>query len=153
MDDATVATVIQNLAKRCQAASEKAGWYEERDAINAFDKSEASNFPAGSALQKRFIERHTHNSVPVVTKLMLIVSEVSEAMEVIRRSEPDSPRLFVNVTDPVTGKMEGLPSELADIIIRTFELAVGLDIDIGSAIMEKMSNNAGRSYRHGSKRF
>lgn len=153
MDDATIATVIQNLAKRCQAASEKAGWYEERDAITNFDKSEASCIPAGSTLQKRFIERHTHNSVPVITKLMLIVSEVSEAMEVIRRAQPDAPQLYMSYTDPNTGKLEGLPSELADIVIRTFELAAAIDINIGAAIMEKMANNTGRTYRHGSKRF
>jgi NTP pyrophosphatase (non-canonical NTP hydrolase) len=45
----------------------------------------------------------------------------------------------------------GLPSELADIIIRVLDLAASLDIDMDKAVIEKMQHNATRSARHGGK--
>lgn len=45
----------------------------------------------------------------------------------------------------------GLPSELADIIIRTLDLAASLDIDIDAAVIEKMEYNATRPAAQGGK--
>lgn len=45
----------------------------------------------------------------------------------------------------------GVPSELADIIIRVFDLAGRYNIDLERAIDEKMAYNATRPARHGGK--
>lgn len=42
--------------------------------------------------------------------------------------------------------------QLADIVIRCFDTAVTLGIDIGRAIMMKDSYNQTRPYKHGDKR-
>jgi NTP pyrophosphatase (non-canonical NTP hydrolase) len=78
-------------------------------------------------------------------KLMLIVTELAEAMEAYRTDDSYEERL-------VEGKPEGLVTELADAIIRIFDLAEGFGLDIEQAIHNKMAYNEGRSYMHGGKK-
>lgn len=66
------------------------------------------------------------------TRLMLIVSEVSEALEALRKKDKDNFR-----------------EELADIVIRTCDLAGGLNIDLEDEIIKKMNINKSRKYKHG----
>ena len=49
-------------------------------------------------------------------------------------------------------KPEGIPSELADIIIRVLDICAYHKIDIAHAISDKMAYNETRPYRHGDKR-
>jgi NTP pyrophosphatase (non-canonical NTP hydrolase) len=46
---------------------------------------------------------------------------------------------------------EDLTEELADIIIRTLDLAGGLDLNIGESIMKKIEKNYERPHRHGKR--
>lgn len=71
-------------------------------------------------------------------RLMLIVSECSEALEELRNPDYDA---------------SAFGAELADIVIRTFDLAVSADIDIGQAIQDKHAKNIKRPFRHGGKRL
>lgn len=67
--------------------------------------------------------------------LCLIHSEISEAMEGVRKGKMDDKlphRKMVEV-------------ELADALIRIYDLAGGLDLDIGGAMAEKMLYNAQRA--------
>lgn len=48
-------------------------------------------------------------------------------------------------------KPEGIPSELADIIIRVLDICAANGIDIAAAIADKMAFNETRPYRHGGK--
>ena len=76
----------------------------------------------------------------------LIHSEVSEAFEIYRDGiEVD----YIWHTD--NGKPEGIPIELADIIIRILDFAEQHHIDIEAAITDKMQYNTTRNYRHGGK--
>ena len=83
-----------------------------------------------------------HDNTDVPTKLMLIVSEAAEAMEDHRKGT-------VLETMTETGKPVGLPSELADIIIRVGDLAGILGVDLEAAVIRKMKYNAGRPHKHG----
>lgn len=67
--------------------------------------------------------------------LMLIVSEVAEAMEGARKDLPDD-KLHHR-------KM--LEVELGDAVIRIFDLAGGLKLNLGDAIAEKLAYNAART--------
>lgn len=66
--------------------------------------------------------------------LALIHSEVSEAVEEVR-----------------VGDRVKFTEELADVIIRTLDLSVGLGLDIGSAVVQKIEKNQKRGQRHGGK--
>lgn len=70
-------------------------------------------------------------------KLLLIASEVIEAHNVLR-DRYDDPDAQTN----------DFMEELADIIIRTFDLAAQFGDDIGQVIVDKMNKNAGRPMRH-----
>jgi len=75
-------------------------------------------------------ERH---KVPCM--LALIHSEVSEALEAFRTDEADHFGL-----------------ELADVIIRTLDLANLIGLDMDGLVAQKMEINRKRSRRHGGKR-
>jgi NTP pyrophosphatase (non-canonical NTP hydrolase) len=77
-------------------------------------------------------------------KLALIHSEISEALEDYRK-ERMTPRLVED------NKPEGFPVELADVIIRTLDLAEALGFNLEYFIKEKHEFNKKRSYRHGGK--
>lgn len=76
--------------------------------------------------------------------IALIHSEASEALEAYR-DHGYKPYFGSN------GKPEGVPSELADIVIRVLDTAASLNIDIEDAIRQKVEYNVSRPYRHGGK--
>lgn len=73
--------------------------------------------------------------VPV--KLVLVHSEVSEAMEEWRKEH----------------RLEHFAGELADIIIRVAQLGVGLGIDLDQAVIDKQQKNREREFKHGGRRI
>lgn len=82
-------------------------------------------------------------AIIAASKIALIHSEVSEALEIIR---VDS-----YVADRDCPAFRALSIELADIIIRVLDLAVYFQIDIGPAILAKIDFNLTRPYKHGKK--
>lgn len=70
----------------------------------------------------------------VATKLALIHSEVSEGLEGHRK----------DLMDDHLPHRKMLEVELADAVIRIFDLAGGLKMDLGGAIAEKLAYNAKR---------
>lgn len=82
-------------------------------------------------------------------RLMLIVSEAVEAHEEIRKGLP------VNMTyydlDNAPKKPEGVPSEIADIVIRCFDFAGSNGFNLGAIIQEKLAYNSTRPHMHGKK--
>jgi NTP pyrophosphatase (non-canonical NTP hydrolase) len=82
-----------------------------------------------TAVEKGFWEGGSRNFLEA---LMLIVSEAAEACEAYRKQQNDK-----------------IPDELADIMIRTMDLAEGFGIDIQDAVVKKMEFNRTRPYKHG----
>lgn len=80
--------------------------------------------------------------------LMLIVTEASEAFEHYRHGQ-DINEVFYHGADD---KPDGMPIELADIIIRVLDFAEYNGMDIERALQIKMAYNDTRPYRHGGKR-
>lgn len=78
--------------------------------------------------------------------LMLITTEVSEAFEEVRKGKEINETYYAD-----NGKMEGVPSELADIVIRVMDLCEHYGIDLEKAIIEKHEYNKTRPYKHGGK--
>lgn len=113
-------------------------------------------------------------SEDIPTKLMLMVSELSEALEDYRDGNMEvrlvadqhpaavlmvdtdgaALRFYNEAGEEVPGfvqKPEGFPTELADVVIRVMDLCGYLGIDLGAVIELKMAYNATRPHLHGRK--
>ena len=91
-----------------------------------------------TAVEKGFWDK-TVDPIFIAKQMMMIVSEVSEAMEALRKDmEPDQ-----------------ISDEFADIIIRTLDLYAGIaeagyvTKSLDYAIKEKMERNTHRPKKHG----
>ena len=71
---------------------------------------------------------------PIPELLCLIHSEVSEALEAHRSDD-----------------MHNFEEEIADVVIRVFDLCAALEIDLEQAVSRKNEINKKRPYRHGGK--
>ena len=78
----------------------------------------------------------------------LFHSEISEAFEMSRGGHPPTETFYEGYGNP---KPEGVPIELADLLIRVLDYCEYAGIDIEEAIRVKMEYNKTRSYRHGGK--
>lgn len=78
--------------------------------------------------------------------IALCHSELSEALEAFREGGATGQTTVNN-----DGKPEGIPSELADVIIRVCDMADFYGIDLDRAVEEKITYNRSRPYRHGGK--
>jgi NTP pyrophosphatase (non-canonical NTP hydrolase) len=104
-----IAGAGSSLVLTCHSLAARAGWYHD---------------PKTGALKDRNVGE----------MLMLIVSEVSEAMEGHRK----------NLKDDKLKHRSMIEVELADAVIRICDLAGYLDLDLGGAIAEKLAFNAVR---------
>jgi hypothetical protein len=85
---------------------------------------------------------------------MLIVSEVVEAHDEIRNGKPADKTYYPTSVGVDTGaphKPEGVPSEIADVVIRCFDFAYTEGFDLAGIIAEKLIYNASRERLHGKK--
>jgi NTP pyrophosphatase (non-canonical NTP hydrolase) len=96
--------------------------------------------------------------------LMLITSELSEALEDYRNGHAPTEEWYEEPKNShgksvITAEKQlspewkpcGVPSELADVVIRIMDMCGHYGIDLERAIQEKMAYNATRSERHGGK--
>lgn len=108
---------------------------------------EPNNYETGVAIGSVAVDIHRGNQrwwrhpstgeplpINVPEKLMLVVSELSEALEAHRK----------NLHDSHLPHRPGLEVELADAVIRILDMSVGLGLDIGGAISEKLDYNKTR---------
>lgn len=109
---AMAALAGETLQEICHGAARRAGWW--------------NNTTTGKPV--------TANPYCFSNKLMLVVSEVAEAMEGDRKGLKDDKLPHRDMREV----------ELADAVIRIFDLAGAYGMDLGGAIAEKMAFNAQR---------
>jgi NTP pyrophosphatase (non-canonical NTP hydrolase) len=85
--------------------------------------------------------------VTVGDRLMLMVTEIAEAMEDFRSGMAPQQTHY----DGASRKPCGIPFELADVVIRIGDFCGLYDIDLDKAVQEKIEYNSKRPYMHGGK--
>lgn len=119
----------------------------DRIAARAHENAVAKGFWDGTPRDSGGLTPSVHE---IAGKLALIHSEVSEALECVRDDQMTT-RLERDGTGVM--KPEGLPIEIADVVIRCCELAEALDIDLAAAVLMKLDYNETRQHRHGGRRL
>ena len=114
-----VSDSVWAVVRACHGPAHAAGWWKSGDVDLAHEARISS--PYGAAI--------------VAQKLMLIVSEVAEAMEGHRK----------NLMDDKLPHRKMIEVELADALIRVADLAGALGLDLGGATEEKLAYNAQRA--------
>jgi NTP pyrophosphatase (non-canonical NTP hydrolase) len=107
--------------------------------------SELINESYKTAVEKGWWEGGAEREVG--TALMLMVTELAEAMEEHRNGHG-----LDEIYHQPNGKPEGVPVELADVIIRIADLCGHHKIPLNRALREKLAYNKTREYRHGNKK-
>ena len=115
---AAVAAQIKTIVNLTHQANRAAGWW--------------TDIKTGESLCSE-ANQPVKRNVPEM--LCLIHSEISEAMEGFRK----------DLMDDKLPHRKMLEVELADAAIRIFDMAGGLGLDLGAAIVEKMNYNATRA--------
>lgn len=95
----------------------------------------------------RIATEHGFEDASPAEDIALMHSELSEALEDLRAGKLLSEMTYSEATK----KPEGVPSEMADVLIRVFHFCGKHGIDIEKAVKEKMAYNESRPYKHGKK--
>ena len=118
---------LTDMAKEIFLSNRKVGWWSEED-LNSLTRP---YYDEG----KQVIKYSKQGSQLIATKLCLVHSEVSEALEGMRKGSMDE-----HLKDE---EMFGV--ELADVLIRVLDLAGACHIDIGSLVAKKYAYNQQRA--------
>ena len=128
--------MIDKLLQRAYKNSKQKGFWRDYENTLAILKG-----PDSCSICERFDPQNpciicgptTHyKNIFISNLLMLISSEVGEAVEALRKENETEFR-----------------EELADICIRIFDLCGGLEIDLQKEILQKMEKNEKRPPKHG----
>lgn len=123
----TIRNAGQDLTDACHNASAAAGWWVVQH------PTDSTALPLDGVLEVR--SRSRYGIALTAEKIALIHSEVSEALEGLRKDKADEH----------LPHRKSVEVELADAVIRIADLAGALGLDLGGAIAEKMAYNAQRA--------
>lgn len=126
-----VGGVLEMIIKNLVSTENNGFQIGSLDYLNAIDDiNELCRICHGSAFAAGWWDKPKENG----TRFMLIVSEIAEAMEGDRK----------NIMDDHLPHRKMVECELADALIRIFDMAGGLGIDLGGAFAEKLHYNQTR---------
>ncbi len=100
-----------------------------------------------AAEAQRIAVEHGFTDNSIGDDIALMHSELSEALEDHRNGHATT-HVWYETKQPID-KPCGIPSEMADVVIRVAHFCAKHGIDLDKAVAEKMEYNATRPYKHG----
>ena len=155
---------IDDLIREAHGTALEKGWYDGvngreamLNAVRAYGRAMEALGAANDSLRAKaadeafipvvaLVDKYVPTRLNTGERLMLIVTELAEAMEENRKGQD----LKYDYKGP-TGKPEGFSIELADAVIRIADLCGAEGIDLRTALEVKLAYNKTRSHRHGGK--
>lgn len=122
--------VINQLQKEIHENNVEAGWWKERDQLQAAGDAAGLSQYTRLAIESQLCALH--------------VTEISEAVDGMRGG---------NKPDDKIPEFSCVEAELADAIIRILDHAAKYGYRIGDAIITKVQYNTTRGHKHGNKSF
>lgn len=119
-------SVLNTLATYCSDAATKSGFWDD-----------AKQHPSIESMR-------SYDQ----SKMLLVISEITEAQDELRDGHANT-ETYYNVEKP--GKPEGVPSEMADALIRILDYMGKKKIDVADIVEKKIRYNATRERLHGRK--
>jgi len=133
LNQETIRLALANLQEACHGNAVAKGFHDDMGKILSYVANGPDDVKEAERLQK------VVTLLNIGQKLALIHSEVSEGLEGTRKDKMD---------DHLPHRTM-LEVELADAVIRIFDLAGMEKMDLAGAILEKMAYNSGRPFMHG----
>lgn len=156
--NATIKAGLQLLQLEAGKNAQRSGWHADRPEQGVFVDSTGfdnhfDELPEMYAARLRAWQ---------MAKIMLMVSELAEGTEELRAGHPVDHTYYTGKTGGhhdeqihMNGvpqlKPEGMPSELADTVIRIMDFCFTEGIPLWEMIMEKLQFNSTRGHKHGGK--
>ena len=153
--------VIATLLKHCERSDSATNWRDDlgnlyvvrqlsRELVRRWRLTQTNG--SAEVINKLVAQAHStavskgwwESPAEIGTLLALVHSEISEALEAERKGNPP---------DDKVPEFSGSVVEMADAIIRIFDICAHKGYPLGEALIAKMQYNEGRSYRHGGKEF
>jgi NTP pyrophosphatase (non-canonical NTP hydrolase) len=164
LDDAITHADEKSAASACGAEHDQlATWLRELKAFKAEAAKQAlwrklnahADLPQTIRSWQDAVDEYAHSKgwrtgeQNIGDLLLMITTEVAEAFEEHREGH-DPTETYYKPEKPT--KPEGIPSEMADIVIRVLDFCGWAGIDLQAMLVEKHTYNLTRPYRHGDKR-
>jgi len=141
-----MSNTISQLQARAYRQSADKGFHDDEPALVAHLL--ATGHPKWAAMVQSRIDGN---------RIALMHSELSEALEELRKGKRPNETYYPTIRSDesmlptVQHKPKGVPSELADVVIRVLDFCGANEIDLESMIIEKLDYNATRGHKHGKK--
>lgn len=124
---------LRTLQKTIHDTARSKGWWDDHTNLQEMLRVHGAEFD---------IDPELGNVLFRTSKSMLAVTEIAEGVEALRKGDPPDDKL---------PEFTGQTVEIADDIIRQFDLAARFDLPVIEAILAKMEYNDTREHMHGGK--
>lgn len=132
--------VLNEASRDIQGANESKGFYDDYLEIVEYIGTQIGQGYLDQQAGKRYIE--IIRKMFVSSKIALIHSELSEALEALRKDIENDDKI---------PEYSGYEAEMADTLIRVLDLAGFSRLNLGGAFKRKLEFNTTRGYKHGKK--